>query len=131
MTSQMPWGGAGAVGQRGTCWPHSAGGAGPARSCASGAVMRAQCVSRRLRAVWRAKLVEEELLVSSGCTDTEGPAGGAAGWRAPCPWHGSRGPGTSGGMQSCRQHLGANAAPLPSHRLMRPWRSARPWPGNP
>ena len=43
--------------------------------------MRAQCVSRRLRAVWRAKLVEEELLVSSGCTDTEGPAGGAAGWR--------------------------------------------------
>ncbi|XP_040550514.1 uncharacterized protein LOC124416993 isoform X1 [Gallus gallus] len=62
MTSQMPWGGAGAVGQRGTCWPHSAGGAGPARSCASGAVMRAQCVSRRLRAVWRAKLVEEELL---------------------------------------------------------------------
>ena len=38
--------------------------------------MRAQCVSRRLRAVWHAKLVEEQLLVS--CVHRYRRAGGAS-----------------------------------------------------
>eukprot|EP00076_Gallus_gallus_P036708 XP_025002246.1 uncharacterized protein LOC112531417 isoform X2 [Gallus gallus] len=60
MTSQRPWGGAGAVGQRGTCWPHSAVGSGPARSCASGAVMRVQFGSGII-AQQRVKLVQKLL----------------------------------------------------------------------
>ena len=62
--------------------------------------MRAQFASGIITAQRRVKLVQELLQVSSGCTDKEGTAGRAAGWRAPCPWHGSRGPGTSAGMQS-------------------------------
>ena len=54
--------------------------------------MRAQFASGTLTDLQRVNLLEELLQVSSGCTDTEGPAGRAAGWRAPCPWHGSRGP---------------------------------------
>mgnify|MGYP001853625426 CR=1 FL=1 len=54
--------------------------------------MRAQFASGIITAQRRVKLVQELLQVSSGGTDTEGPAGRAAGWRAPCPWHGSRGP---------------------------------------
>lgn len=43
--------------------------------------MRAQFASGTLTDLQRVNLLEELLQVSSGCTDTEGPAGGAAGWR--------------------------------------------------
>lgn len=93
--------------------------------------MRAQFASGNLTALQRVKLLQELMQVSSGWAGTEGPAGRAAGWRAPCPWRGSRGPGTSGGMQSCRQRLGASAAPLSSHRLMSGlWRTTELRPRN-
>ncbi|XP_072217266.1 uncharacterized protein, partial [Excalfactoria chinensis] len=54
-----PRGGAGAVGQRRTCRPHSAGGAGPASSCASGAAMQAQFASGTLTALQRMELLQQ------------------------------------------------------------------------
>ncbi|XP_072210545.1 uncharacterized protein [Excalfactoria chinensis] len=57
--TEPPRGGAGAVGQRRTCRPHSAGGAGPASSCASGAAMRAQFASGTLTALQRVELLQQ------------------------------------------------------------------------
>ncbi|XP_072216864.1 uncharacterized protein [Excalfactoria chinensis] len=54
-----PRGGAGAVGQRRTCRPRSAGGAGPASSCASGAAMQAQFASGTLTALQRVELLQQ------------------------------------------------------------------------
>ncbi|XP_072217269.1 uncharacterized protein [Excalfactoria chinensis] len=54
-----PRGGAGAVGQRRTCRPRSAGGAGPASSCASGAAMQAQFASGTLTALQRMELLQQ------------------------------------------------------------------------
>ncbi|XP_072217232.1 uncharacterized protein [Excalfactoria chinensis] len=72
--TEPPRGGAGAVGQRRTCRPHSAGGAGPASSCASGAAMRAQFASGTLTALQRVELLQQLEQVSSGWTGTEGPS---------------------------------------------------------
>ncbi|XP_072216863.1 uncharacterized protein [Excalfactoria chinensis] len=69
-----PRGGAGAVGQRRTCRPRSAGGAGPASSCASGAAMQAQFASGTLTALQRVELLQQPEQVSSGWTGTEGPS---------------------------------------------------------
>lgn len=46
--------------------------------------MRAQFASGKLTALQRVKLLQELMQVSSGWAGTEGPAGRAAGWRAPC-----------------------------------------------